>query len=95
MKQSNMHFLNKINSFILKNLEKAFYKWGQKVTKFPFIVILSCFLLTGIASLGFFKFRFVFFSCLFPIIQKNVVRKAEQIIYGYQKIQTTTSIKNG
>ena len=70
-----MYFLNKINSFILKSLEKAFYKWGQKVTKFPFIVILSCFLLTGIACLGFFRFRFVF-SCLFPIIQKKCSKES-------------------
>ena len=59
-----MYFLKRISSFILKTLEKAFYQWGKIVTTYPFIVILGSSLLTGIACLGFFRFRFVF-SCVF------------------------------
>ena len=32
-------------------------RWGLKVTRHPFTVILSCLVITGISSLGYLNFR--------------------------------------
>jgi len=51
-----MGLMSSLSDIVLGNLEKLFYWWGLKVTRFPFTVIVSCIVITGIFSLGYLKF---------------------------------------
>ena len=53
-----MQLMLHLNQLILGNLEKFFFWWGKKATQYPIIVIISCFVLTGVAAIGLLRFRF-------------------------------------
>ena len=53
-----MTLMKKLSSLILGNLENFFFWWGTKVTNYPFIVITTCMVMTGLSAVGFLKFRF-------------------------------------
>jgi len=49
--------LQKASNLVTHNLEKAFFWWGQFVSRRPYPVICSCLVITAISSLGFLNFR--------------------------------------
>ena len=52
-----MGVMDGANRLVVGGLERLFHWWGKFVTRHPYPVILSCLLVTALASLGFLRFR--------------------------------------
>ncbi|XP_076048649.1 patched domain-containing protein 3-like [Oratosquilla oratoria] len=54
---ANMNCLERLSLAIVSSMERFFYRYGLLVARNPGKVILFCFLVTGVAAIGFLNFR--------------------------------------